>query len=500
MMRRRIFSGSDPEVFNCTTLLGLNFIYAVVVLYKIEYNADMRMTKCFFKILVLLFAALAFSSGEAGAQSCDLNEEVIYKLKPPTIGAYNIWDNTTDDETLDEAFVAGEVLPNDNIVVVGERIVAADKPPVMMFSEIDRRGRAVWEKTHEVQNLTHVKQMFRRGEELVVLAQISDPKVKKAVWIGFFNLEGDFKSEQVLKHPQGALAASALVPLSDGNGFLLAVGVESSAPDAPRFSIIYRLNRKAQMVSKRSYVPGPDNEILGLSALTDGTYIASGYINDAKGRRTGWLMIVDVDGNVIWQRQYPRGAGAQIAKATPFAKDYIAVVGKAYPLVADGFTAGWVMVVQARNGDIAWQRYFTGDYDYAGVDIAASVNGLMSVVMDANKVLRGRPSAVDEEDYVRLLTLNPRGVIFDNSDFFNADASDAREMIIGPAGERVLIGSSLVAYMDEVSKVQDNDEAGETTNAEGSITRSREGWVVAVPAMDAYEDPCVPKKLRTPGE
>lgn len=481
-----------------------------------------KMTNSFFKIPVFALVIILWGAGPSFAQRCDLDYEAIFKLRAPSIGAYNIWDGVHGDPNMSERYISGIVLENKNVFVAGERVGASDatppKPPMLIMAEVDRRGRIVWQKDHEIEKLSRLHKIFRNGDQVVALGDIDqgkDPKARiNSVWIGFFDLQGNMKSQKFLKQGADSLYAHDLIPLSKGKGFLLAASVEKNRSAEQRVTMLYRLNNKAEIVSKRSYVPGPDNRILNMSALSEDTYIASGFINDDKGRRTGWMMVVDADGNVIWQRQYPRGAGAQIDRAVPFAKEYIALVGTAYPAVADGNTAGWVMVVYARNGEIAWQRYFTGDFDYVARDLMVNSSGLISVLLDGNPP-KSRKQPKEEgdsmhEDFVRLLTLNPRGVILDNSDFFNGEGADAYSLMLGPADERIIMGASMMAYeieavdpgaiMGPMPQKPQEEEGQKPSEEEKVMKHSLEGWLLAAPAMEAYEDPCTPKPLRVPDD
>ena len=157
------------------------------------------------------------------------------------------------------------------------------------------------------------------------------------------------------------------------------------------------------------------------------------------------------------------------------------------------------MVVQARNGEIAWQRYYTGNYDYVGRGVMASPQGLISILLDGDPPKGKRsdfsldPLDMQKSDYVRVLTLNPRGVIFDSQEFFSGEGTDAMQLLRGPAEERIIIGQSDMMYTLE--KQGEGEDATEEV-----VKRSQDGWIVAAPAMAVYEDPCAPKAYRVPDD
>ena len=332
----------------------------------------------------------------------------------------------------------------------------------------------------------------------MVLAEVTEGQRRSAVWIGFFDLAGELKSHNVVRKSQASLHGRDLLMLPKGQ-MLLAASVFENGDNAAEYSELYRLNNKAKMVSMRAYQPGPNNRIANLSPMNDGRFIASGFLEDASKRRAGWIMIVEQDGSVVWQRQYPRGAGAQFEQAVPFAKDYIALVGTAYPAVQGGETAGWLMVVEARNGIVAWQRYYTGDYDYVGRGLMVSEQGLISLLLDGDPPKSSKSKAFDgtlemqRGDYVRILTLNPRGVIFDSQEFFNGEGTDAMQLLRGPSDERIIVGRSDMSYL--IEKAAEGDDPKEE-----ELKYSQDGWILASPAMASYEDPCAPKAYRVPDD
>ena len=152
------------------------------------------------------------------------------------------------------------------------------------------------------------------------------------------------------------------------------------------------------------------------------------------------------------------------------------------------------MVVGAVNGDIGWQRYFTGAHDYAARDLVASRDGLISLVLQgtAHKRRSHDPAPAVEDgavpveqdkktDFVRMMTVNPRGGVFISDEYFNSEGARVHEMVVGPVGERIFIGESDMVYTTEPK----------TPNEEPVIIRSLDGWVAAAASAEPYVDPCL---------
>lgn len=447
----------------------------------------------------LVCAALLLMPGQAVAQRCDIDEEVIIKLRRAEIGAYAVWYGVHGDEKSEGHYASGALLENGHVLVAGERSVMGKPHPELVFTEVDRRGRAIYETKRNVSGLSRVLGIEPLGKDFVVSALLSDGTEKAALWVGIVDQKGALRHEKIFRSTGRSVISANITPSADGKGFAMIMATEDKQGDAGnRYSEFYRLNSKIGLISKRSYNPGPDSGIYSAVPIEAGGYLVSGYIDNALGRKTGWLLKVDEEGGIVWQRQYPRGIGAVLAKAVEMPDGSILAIGEALPGEEDPLKAAWVMNVAADNGALIWQRYLTGSIDYSAKDVMISDDGLISVVVNANSV----DGKMDEEGmdkaqhYVRLVTFNPRGVIFDSLAFFEGEKAQAKNMILGPSRERIMIGDALVAYQDEMISGGDDMKMAEKGNGKAIKKRSSEGWIVAAPAAAPYQDPCKPKKER----
>ena len=469
------------------------------------------------RLVLGLLAIVCFVQPQAAySQRCDTDEEAIFKLHRPAIGAYAIWYGVHGDEIAQERYIAGVLNDKNNIIVVGERMLKGDPFPTLVLSEIDRRGRVVVDFKRKVDRLHQVLNIKRSGENIVVTALLTDKRKdpKKSgsederlvFWVGLFKQDGAFIRDARFRSKSGSPVIFGDVLAEDnGKAFVMVLETRDAQSGATRISEFYRLNRNLKVSSWRSYNPGPDNGFHGIVPMKDGNYMISGYIDNARNRKTGWLLKVDPNGGIIWQRSYPRGIGAKLAKTAEMPDGKIVAVGVALPAQENSLKAGWLMSLQPDNGELIWQRYFSGKVDYSAKDLIISEDGLISVMLDS-KPVAGVVDAEDDttRDYVRLVTMNPRGVIFDSQAYYQGQVADAGAMILGPKDERIIIGHTEILYqkesVDDVMSGDDTMQKNKSDTEIESFVRSDEGWIVAAPQVSEYEDPCKPKVVRVLGD
>ena len=417
------------------------------------------------------------------AQSCAIVPEAIVKLRAPEIGAFNVWDAIYGEPETQEILKTGFVRENGHSVMAGERYHDGDKAVSLILVEYDRRGRMVWEKVHDIAELQGVVKVFEHENGFVVLANKNDGPRIDAAWLGVFDEMGGMQYQRRIRLPNLRIAARDLVKNPAGAGFVMVASARAKQANAQFNAVFIKLNSKFQFVSKRSYQPGPENEILGLYPRGS-QLIATGYIRNARQRKNAWALALEGDGAIAWQHQFPRGAGASLMRAKSYGDRHVIAVGEALPAGQGMARGGWIAMMQADDGDIVWQRYYTGEkYAYTVRDALVSADGLISILLDGEPpkmMMKDNEKHVDNEDYVRLLTLDPRGNISDSTHFFHGKSADAFQILRGAVRERVLVGGTETVYEIENADTPDMPH----------IIESLDGWAVVAPAMDSYQDPC----------
>lgn len=152
--------------------------------------------------------------------------------------------------------------------------------------------------------------MVRPDGELVVGTGAPAERDPAQVWLAYLDPEGNVAWERTLT-AAGAARARAAVALSDGYAI---VGETTATADADRAPHVWRLGLDGTPRWDRSYQgegSGQAFEILnGVDATSDGGLIVVGVTARGPGKTNVWVIRIDPDGKVIWQRVFGAAASA----------------------------------------------------------------------------------------------------------------------------------------------------------------------------------------------
>ena len=219
----------------------------------------------------LVCAALLLVPGQAMAQRCDIDEEVIVKLRRAEIGAYAVWYGVHGDEKTEGRYGSGALLENGHVLTAGARSVMGKPYPELVFAEVDRRGRALHETRRQVKGLSKVLGIEPLGKDFVVSALLSDGTEKAALWVGVVDQKGALRHEKTFRSTGRSVISANITPSADGKGFAMIMATEGKQGNGgQRYSEFYRLNSKIGLISKRSYNPGPDSGIYSVVPIKAG--------------------------------------------------------------------------------------------------------------------------------------------------------------------------------------------------------------------------------------
>lgn len=431
----------------------------------------------FFLFIFIIIAVVIFNARDVYAQNCDMVPEMIVKLRQPQLGSFNIWDHSSGLQDAQDSYKTAVIMPDTGqTVLAGQRVKKGQPSKSVFLQELDRRGRAIWIKDVSVDGAEDVVKLLWWRNELVLYVNRT-LKGDDAIWVGFFDREGTLKREAFIKDPKFDFALMDVIAAHEEDRMLLSVQASAKSAGGSDFTILYWVDRQGKVRRDRAFMLGLENTIHSIARAEGGRYFMSGSIETADGRMAGWLANLEKDGALRWQRQYARGVSAKFKDMAMYNRgQYVALVGDALPADAERFPSGWVMVANATDGEPAWQRYYREDGAVYGQTIFTNDDGQIQIMMSLEDM---EDEAV--HDYVRLVSLNPRGVILSSHSYQNGIGARAAGMVRGNKGEAVIFGTSDIVY----TKEQDGD-----AQMEDKDIHTHDLWVVAAPPNDRYTDPC----------
>lgn len=415
-------------------------------------------------------------SGEAQAQECKPPYEMVTALFHPDPGSSGVWDAFYGEAGSEEEFTSLVPLEGGGVFAAGEYRKAEGEKPALVLAEFDRRGKKLWDRTYALKGLEKIVKVLPQDGGFMVLANKAE-----TFWIGFFTATGDMKAQKEFSEKQMSLSASDIVLSADGKNFAVSVTAESQDtktknPVLPKEAAFYILDTKGVLINKRHYDVGEESEILGLSVAKFADkktgYIATGYFKNSFGKKTGWVLRLEEDGALVWQREFDRGLASQIRISSVYNEKSVLAFGDVLP-ANSGSIGSWLMMLDSGNGEILWQRYYSAGesaHDYFAGGLLVNADGLILPAMRAiargTKNGQGEPSAktiegADDDkpmvgdhvlpqsvDYAHFLTLSPRGITLSGDSYFAGQGAQIGQVIIGKKGERVIAGSAVIANGD----------------------------------------------------
>lgn len=164
---------------------------------------------------------------------------------------------------------------------------------------------------------------------------------------------------------------------ADG-GFAIGGWTYSFGSDSPTYDdlFIIKLDANGIVQWQKAYGGGKYEGAYSIQLTADGGYVAAGVTSSFSdnGSRDAWVVKLDANGNIQWQKTYGSTSGWDEADSIQQTSDggYI-VAGQTASWGAGGFDA-WVLKLDA-NGNIQWQKAYGGSGDDDAASVAQTADG-----------------------------------------------------------------------------------------------------------------------------
>ena len=517
----------------------------------------------FFTVLLVLQAGHVFAQNavsEDGGDTCNVPYETLTRLFEPAFGSYTVWDNTFGEGVRQESFSTAVEMDDGTVLVAGEMVPLNGVKSVIVLANYDTRGRLLWEKFHAVSAVTGVVRMLKAGDRYVLLVNRNHRLEPKNIWLGFFDKEGKFKGQKVIRDKKFDLFATDMVLSPDQKRVVISATMERNIgskeePEYLRSPEIHIVDLAGNEIVRRAFFMGENSEILGVSYGKIGddaqdAIITTGYLENEYSKKSGWMMRLNADASLVWQKQYSRGLSSRVTVSSPYLKDYILGFGDAVPADKDAHIGSWLMLLDAADGEVQWQRYYHGGYDYLAKGMLVNNDHLVSLVMqgrvpeldddgnvqDATPKIEEDGSIVGKMNYVHMLRLTPRGITTGGETYFKGLGAQINGISVMKDGNYLLAGQVVDTYETVLEKFEGFKQATEDEMAsskepklpeaqmpekslsglallnktmadevkrenmerasdddfedETAMSLTKDGWILVGQGPDPYEDPC----------
>lgn len=380
---------------------------------------------------------------KAGA-SCEVIADAIIPLKPPTFDNVMEWKRVLGQEGPDRISDL-MALADGGLVTVGDSASysreGGAKPAQLYVIRTDKTGKPAFEKRIPIKNFIGVAGGAVLKDQIVVASHLRDDKDVSTAQIDFMDGTGTIKKTVTISDPVLSFVPADIVANADSTSVTLAITAVSRKDVKDTFTILYRIDASGTTLGRREYLPGFPNRIEQLQRLPNGQIVGAGRIRIDGVREGGWLLKVTKYGDLITQRPYARGGQAQLIKVIDDRAGGMYAFGEAIP--ADGgYRAAWIMHLDD-DGGILWQRFLTAKYRYSAVDGIVQKDGKVLVLM------AGRPGNDGGREHARIISMSSLGNILQDEAYLEgSNAIPTRIIEHSVTKQRFLAGYAQTGFSD----------------------------------------------------
>ena len=194
--------------------------------------------------------------------------------------------------------------------------------------------------------------------------------------------------------------ASSVQQTADG-GYIVA-GYTSSFGPGKKDAWVLKLDKDGSVEWQRTYGGSEDDEAFSIQQAADGGYIVAGYTSSfGAGKKDVWILKLDKDGGVMWQKAYG-GGGDDAAYSVQTTSEGGSILAGSTDSFGKGKKDMWVLKLD-EGGNVVWQK----TYGNTGDDEAYSIQP----TSDGGYILTGWTSSFSTKVKPWILTLDGDGTV-----------------------------------------------------------------------------------------
>ncbi|WP_052291833.1 PEGA domain-containing protein [Thermococcus gammatolerans] len=328
------------------------------------------------------------------------------------------------------------VAPNGDVIVTGYTYsFGAGKSDVWVL-RLEKNGNVKWQKTYGGSDLDKATAVAvaLNGDIIIAGSTESFGAGRRDIWVLRLDGEGDVKWQKTYG---GRIYDDAHAVAVAPNGDIIVLGSTESF-GAPYHSDVWilRLDANGNVKWQKTYGGSDYDWAYAVAIAPNGDIIAAGGTERfAAGIVDVWILRLDENGNVKWQKTY---GGNSYDKATAVAvveNEDIIVAG--YYGATDFQGAGadvWILRLD-ENGNVKWQTTYGGHYRDNAYAIAVTPN--------EDLIVAGCTESFGTGNYdAWILRLDSKGNVKWQKTYGGSDDDSAHRVVVAPNGDIIVLGST----------------------------------------------------------
>ncbi|WP_010476899.1 pentapeptide repeat-containing protein [Thermococcus zilligii] len=324
----------------------------------------------------------------------------------------------------------------------GDIIVAGERGGDAFVARLDREGNAKWFKTYGGLEWDEARAVAvaPNGDIIVAGYTYSFGAGSADVWVLRLDEDGNIKWQKTYGgSKEDGVRAVALTP----NGDIIIAGYTKSFGTGEKDVWVLRLDANGNVKWQKTYGGMRKDGARAVALAPNGDIIVAGYYGatDKFGPHTDvWVLRLDENGNIKWQKTYGR-SDHEKARAVALAPNGDIIVAGYTKSFGTGGRAVWVLRLDA-NGNIKWQKTYGGNENDEAHAVAVAPNG--DIIVAGYTESFGAGSAD-----VWVLRLDEDGNIKWQKTYGGSDSDRASAVALAPNGDIIVAGYTKSFGADE---------------------------------------------------
>ena len=296
---------------------------------------------------------------------------------------------------------------------------------------LDSNGNVKWQKTYggSDDDMAFAVAVAPNGDIIVAGVTNSFSSGTADVWVLRLDENGNVKWQKTYGGSDIDIATAVAIA---GNGDIIVAGVTNSFGAGGGDFWILRLDANGNVRWQRTYGGSDDDIAAALAVAPNGDIIVAGGTDSfSSGTADVWVLRLDENGNVKWQKTYG-GTKDDVANAVAIAGNGDIIVAGVTNSFGTGSYDFWVLRLD-ENGNVKWQRTYGGRRDNEARTVVVTPNGDIIVAGVTNSFGTG-------SDDAWILRLDADGNVRWQRTYGGSKEDGANKVTIAPNGDVIMAG------------------------------------------------------------